>query len=172
MRVFPRRNCTKAADLLGLSRTCSHSSCRRAWPSGQRCDARLASTHFFPKQCSFTDALRQRSRRRIARALLWVQSGRQVYLEPHFSFRISFSRILPGINSGHIVRRHTSKGRQGTKVQKPSHASCTESWADRGLARLFEELAAELAAQPAAQWGFGSRHGSGMWSLALAILAC
>merc|ERR1711924_429637 len=53
-------------------------------------------------------------------------------------FALPFSRIHPSINSGHIVRRHTSKGLRGAKSKNvATRFSCTETWAVRRLAQMF-----------------------------------
>jgi len=168
MRFF-RCNCKNEAELRDVFRTCSALSCHGVWPVGQRWDAPLVSI-LFAALHDYRCASAAKQASSSERAIMDTED-RSAGQEPLFA--LPFSRIHPSINSGHIVRRHTSKGLRGAKSKNvATRFSCTETWAVRRLAQMFAKLAAQPAAQPAAQLGFGSRHDSGLWSLAWVFLVC
>jgi len=157
----------------GFYRTCSNFSCHSAWPFWPEKETH-SSTHFFAAVHHTTaDALRQRSKRRVGARYFEYRATGKFHWSLFSPFPLeAFSRIHPSINSRHkVVRRHTSNGQRGAKSENlATRFSCTESWAFQRLAPLFAKLPAQLVAQPAVQWGFGSRHSSGMWSLARVVL--
>jgi hypothetical protein len=89
---FPRRNCTKEAEQLDLSRTCSNFLSQRVcvafWPEMGRT---TRNAHFLYGRALLPMLFGSEACFVVGARRPWVQSDRQVFLEPLFV--VLFSRI-------------------------------------------------------------------------------